>query len=331
MNRASMMVLCCAMAANASALAAPSPVPEVLAPGVISGPAHDSAPAFTPDGDEVYFSRSSSAISTIMVSYKTSAGWSEPSVAPFSGRWNEMEPTMAPGGRYMVFVSNRPALPGGAALDGFFDGVARPGMGAQLWRVDRSGAGWGEPYRLPDEINANTSIYAPSIAADGSLYFMKPGSEGKFEIYRSQRTASGFMPPEAMPFNQKGGSTVDPAVAPDESFVVFSSGRKPARSMDLFIAFRQGKSWGCPIHLGDVVNSAGSDAEARLSPDAKTLYFSSERTVPTSFPMTRDETIKAMQRMQSWDTGNYNIFSVSLAPWLQARGDEQCETAPRRP
>lgn len=33
-------------------------MPAIFAPGVISGPAHDSAPTFTRDGNTVYFTRS---------------------------------------------------------------------------------------------------------------------------------------------------------------------------------------------------------------------------------------------------------------------------------
>src|ERR1700682_6280163 len=77
-------------------------VPEVFSPGVISGPAHDAAPAFTPDGKTVYFSRSSVAGSTILVSHKVRDAWSTPQVAAFSGQWSDMEPTMAPGGAFMI-------------------------------------------------------------------------------------------------------------------------------------------------------------------------------------------------------------------------------------
>src|ERR1700756_3406892 len=88
--------------------ATPAVVPEVFEPGIISGPAHDSAPAFSPDGREVYFTRSSSSLSVIMVSRRIAQGWSEPGIAPFSGEWLEMEPAFSPDGRFLVYASNRP-------------------------------------------------------------------------------------------------------------------------------------------------------------------------------------------------------------------------------
>ncbi|HEY9552185.1 MAG TPA: hypothetical protein VIR62_01110 [Allosphingosinicella sp.] len=55
------------------------------------------------------------------------------------------------------------------------------------------------------------------------------------------------------------------------------------------------------------------DAEARLSPDGKTLYFSSERLSP-AHPNEGEE---------GWNNGKYNIWSIGLddarmAAWRQA-------------
>jgi Tol biopolymer transport system component len=317
------LALACLLACHAGVRAVGANAPEIVSPGVLSGPAHDSAPAFSPDGREVVFTRSSSSLSTILVSHRLGRDWSEPAIAAFSGEWLEMEPAFSPDGRFLVYASNRPDEDGGAPIDGFFNGVARPGKGARLWRVDRLPHGWSRPRLLPPEINDGHAVYAPSVARDGSLYFMKPGADGRFQVFRAQAEGAGFRPAERMSFNEAGAASVDPAVAPDESFIVFSSNRRPARGMDLFIAYRQGDGWGCAIHLGEAVNSAGSDAEARLSPDARTLYFASDRTGEVAFPSTRRRTEAALKRMHDWDNGNYNIWRVDLGPWL-AREEGAC-------
>jgi Tol biopolymer transport system component len=304
--------------AAATATAVTAVTPEVFAPDVVSGPAHDSAPAFSPDGRELYFTRSSSSVSTILVSRRLDRGWSEPEIAPFSGEWLEMEPAFAPDGSFLVYASNRPDDGGGAPIDGFFNGVARPGKGARLWRVDRLPTGWSRPRLLPPAINDGHAVYAPSVARDGSLYFMKPGADGRFQVFRAQAEASGFKPAVRQSFDVDGAASVDPAVAPDESFVVFSSNRKPAHGMALFIALRTPAGWGCARPLAETAGNGTSDAEARLSPDAKTLYFASDRTVGMAFPATRRQTAAALRRMHDWDDGNYNIWSVGLAPWLRA-------------
>ena len=284
--------------------------PEIFGPAVISGPEHEAAPAFAPDGKTVWFNRSDGAHSTILVSRLEAGHWSTPGVAPFSGRWSDMEPAMSPDGRFLVFVSNRAADGAGPPLDGRFMGRSFPGGGGQLWRVDRTDAGWSAPTRLPDAINADSSTFAPSVAADGSLWFMHPVDDGRrFRLFRAAWRDGRFEAPAPLPFSDGSTNDVDPAVAPDGSFVVFGSSRAPACGMDLFISFRQGSSWSAPRHLGDVVNSPGSDAEARLSPDARTLYFSSERRSPA-----------AADQGAGWNNGKYNIWSVPLGSCLRAAG-----------
>lgn len=288
---------------------AADPAPTVFAPGVISGPLHDSAPAFTPDGTTVYFSRSDGPHSSILVSHLEQGRWSQPLTATFSGQWSDMEPSMSPDGRSLVFISNRPKLAGGKPLDGFFMGRSFPGGGGNLWMVTRQADGWSMPVRLPEMVNRSDSTFAPSVAADGSLYFMHPADDPKhFRLYRAAYVHGAYQEPQPLPFSDGSTTDVDPAVAPDESFVVFGSNRAPARQIDLFIVFRDKGQWGTPIHLGDVVNSAGSDAEARLSPDHRALYFASDRLSDLPPGATRAD----------WDNGKYNIWQVSLAPWLEA-------------
>jgi WD40-like Beta Propeller Repeat len=53
-----------------------------------------------------------------------------------------------------------------------------------------------------------------------------------------------------------------------------------------------------------------------LSPDRQTLYFSSDRTVPVHFPRTREQTEQDIERAQTWDNGNYNVWFMPIAPWL---------------
>lgn len=313
------LALAVLVAVSVAAASEPS-LPQVFAPGVISGPAHDSAPAFSADGDTVYFGRSSAAQSTILVSHRRGGTWSSPEIAPFSGEWNDMEPALAPDGSYLVFVSSRPIAPGGTAIEGRFNGAPQPG--GNLWRVDRRGDGWGAPVRLPDAVNTGTTTFAPAVAADGSLWFMTTDADsGKFRLFRSQYRDGTYQKAQPLPFSDGKTTDVDPVVAPDESFVVFGSGRVKGRSIDLFIAFRDGGNWAEPIWLGDVVNSPGSDAEPRFGPDRRTLYFSSERTLPVKFPRERAQAAADQARLLAWDNGNYNIWSVSLAPWLDAHRD----------
>ncbi|HWX65899.1 MAG TPA: hypothetical protein VNZ27_05650 [Rhodanobacter sp.] len=236
------------------------------------GPGNDASPAFTPDGQTVVFARGQGPTRRIYLSHRQAGIWSTPERAPFSDQWMDLEPAMAPDGSYLVFISNRPAMAGGKALDGYFGGKPQPGRGGNLWRVNREGNGWGTPVRLPDIVNTSPATYSPAVAADGSLYFMKPDPQSRhLRIYFSQFADGQFQPPILLPLpsNEGVASDVDPAIAPDKSFIVFSSNRKPAAAdtNDLFLAFATPTGWGEPIHLGP------SGEEARLDPDLSALYF----------------------------------------------------------
>jgi Tol biopolymer transport system component len=295
------------MASFAAAGQANVPVPEIFSPGIISGPANDTAPAFTPEGATVVFARNN----TLMIAERSDKTWSVPRIAPFSGTWSDQQPSMAPDGSFLVFVSNRPVVPG-----------ARKGPLGNLWRVKRHAGGWDEPQHLPATVNRGDSTWAPSVAADGSLYFIeRTGPAAPFRLWRSQFRNGHYETAQAQSFGDATTQDVDPAVAPDESFIVFGSMHPGPNARErLFIARREGQGWGTPVDLGTAVNGNGATDtnEARLGPDGRTLYFSSERTLPVVFPRSSLQAQQDLERISAWDNGSQNIWQVSLAPWLDA-------------
>jgi hypothetical protein len=302
-----------AAAAFASVLSAGSayaatpvlPAPEIFAPGVISAGANDGSPTFSPDGNTLFFARSSTW-SVILESHRSGGRWSEPRVAPFSGQWNDWAPEFAPDGSYVVFVS------------------VRPETHANLWRSDRAGAGWSAPVRLPDAVNIGPSVWKPSMAADGSIYFVSIDAKGGKRLYCSRYKNGVYQPAQPLPFSDGKSGDVDPEVAPDESFMLFASdGRVPGDTKDhLFIAFNHGGVWQSPSpirYAGDDAGGYSTDNEPHLSHDLHTLYFSSDRVTRVRFPRTAEQAQQDLERLNSWDNTNSNAWSVPLGPLLDER------------
>jgi len=298
--------------------------PQIFQPGVVSGPANDGAPTFTPDGKTIFFTRSGATWSTILESHQTGGRWSEPEIAPFSGEWPDQQPALAPDGSYLVFVSVRPTSPD--------SGQSAPASGtpvraAHLWRVSRTSSGWSEPTQLPETVNFCTRIFKPTIAADGSIYFMAMEKGKKFRLFRSQYSDGTYAKAEPLPFSDGVISDVDPEIAPDESFLLFSShGRRPGDTSHehLYIVFRKAGAWGAvvPVHYAGDDSGESNENESHLSPDRRTLYFSSDRTLPVHFPRSKEQAKQDLARLQSWDNGNNNVWFMPMAPLLNLEKNE---------
>ena len=289
--------------------------PRVFGPGVISGPSNDGAPTFTPNGRTLLFERSNASWSTILVSHRVGDHWSTPEIAPFAGPSSDQQPAFSPDGRYLIYASSR-ARPSSAAPSAPLELVTN------LWRVERSSGGWSQPIRLPDEVNISKRVFKPSIAANGDLYFMSDEGTGggapKWRLYRAEFAQGGYRRAAPLSFSDGRFPDVDPYVAPDQSYVVFSSkGRRQPQDDDhehLYIVRRNGVTWGPVMPLRYAGDDRGyDDGEAQVGPDGDTLYFTSGRSEPIHRSRTRAQMLDDFAQLESWDNGNNNVWTLSLA------------------
>lgn len=279
------------------------PAPVLFAPGVISGAGDEGPAAFMPDGATVYFSRGiDDDHNVILFSQRNGAHWSEPKTAPFSGRWRDADPAMAPDGSFLVFASNRPADGKGAPLDTVMGGKSYPGKGMNLWRVARRGDGWGEPERLPDAVNTCHSVFAPGIGSDGTLYYIGCGADGALRLLRSVQRDGRYQAAEPVALGTDDMTVRDPAIARDGSFIVVSIKRSKMQSYRLAIAFATPQGWSTPQDLGETINGGSHAMGAQLGPDGRTLYYVSDRRVPGE--------------QADWNKQGDNLWQVTLEPWL---------------
>jgi len=315
-NSVASVLLLSVMAAVASSAVGQSgePRPTIFAPGVISGPGNDGTPTFTPDGKTIYFTRSGATWTVIVESHREGDRWSEPVIAPFSGEWADMQPVLSPDGSYLIFASFRPA-------SGNQPPAKDAARVAALWRVDRKGSGWSEPVRLPDTVNISPVVFKPTIAADGSLYFMEDEKGKKFRLFRSQMLNGAYQKAEPLAFSDGTTGDVDPEIAGDESFLIFSSdGRNPADTSheQMYVTFKTDGKWG-PVtalpYVAAKVNGGSNDNEAHVSRDGSLIYFASDRTVEVKTPQTRAQTEENLKRL-IWDNGDYNVWTIPAAACL---------------
>jgi Tol biopolymer transport system component len=303
---------------NASAQA-PLPKATLFAPNLVSTRFMETSATFTPDGKKVYFTRSDVQFSdnTIMESTMKNNSWTEPVVASFSGIWRDSEPFVSPDGTKLFFVSNRPLKENEKPLVATSNGRSFPG--ANIWYVSKKGDTWGKAIHVDVDVNGSLMIYNPSVSSNGNLYFsgVIEKDQKTTAIFRSVFNNSVYSKAEKMPFNDAKFTFMDPSVSPDEKFIIFAfNGPGTVGSADIYIIKQKNGKWLEPVNLGDTVNSASLENAPCLSPDGKTVYFTSMKTDTINFPKKRENTKDLLTRLNSPLNGSRNIWQVDITPWL---------------
>lgn len=255
----------------------PAAHPMVFAPGVISTGDDDAHITFDPDGRHVYFLKDAPDFSfwAIAVVEWDGSAWGAPRIAPFSGRWGDGDLSFAPDGKTAYFVSTRPVAAAQPARDD-----------TEIWRLRRkSGGPWGEPEHVA-ELSSPGSEWFPNMTADGWLYFgsERPegnkGRPGTSDLWRAKLDGDRFGPPENLGAVVNSiGQDIEPWVSADGSMMIFASNaRQGGRGIyDLYVTHRCGETWSEPRNLGDEVNTPGWEFGPRMSPDGRSLFFTSSR------------------------------------------------------
>lgn len=245
----------------------PGDTPLLFAPGIISTGKEHSAAMFTPDGNEVWFGR----IFPAEIYYMKMADekWTEPAIAPFCDTFKNLYPVLSHNGNEIFFSSDRPIER---------QSKRRPSGGYDIWKVERTNRGWSELERLDDNINLSQRNSFGSMTTNGNLYFSARIAGRSHELFCSHLKDSTYSIP--LELTELNSSTPEsgPFVAPDESYLIFSSFRGGFGRSDLFISYRKPEgTWTKPKNMGPSINSAYKDEYPYVTPDGKYLFFNSNR------------------------------------------------------
>jgi Tol biopolymer transport system component len=243
--------------------------PRFFAPGVVTIPeATTYRPTFSPDGRTAIYSMEVSGGYVLVETRMRGGRWGPPEVLPFSGRHSDAEGVLSPDGSRFVFASQRPR-----------EG-ATPRSDYDLWEVARDPSGrWGTP-RLMETLATTAHELYPSLTSDGTLYFTRSSPDGS-DLWRAAAAGAGYAAPEPVrevnTDRRESGVFVNAA----GTLLLFASNREGTLGgIDLFVSCREGGAWGAARPLPAPINSADQESSPTLSPDGKTLYFTSNRRSP---------------------------------------------------
>jgi hypothetical protein len=197
---------------------------ELFAPGIVSTCMQHSSAYFSQDGKEVYFSRMLPLPHVIMWMKEERDTWTAPRAAILG-----LTPFLSPDGEKLYFSRDW-----------------------TLWVAEKQNDGWPEPKNLGNVVNFQKRQDGPSVTHDGTLYFcsMYGDHDG---IYRAELKNGRYVEREKLGYGINSGSVNGlPYIAPDESYLIFTSFRRESLGMsDLFISFRRGEgSWTKPKNMG---------------------------------------------------------------------------------
>ncbi len=245
----------------------PGMTPELFAPDVFSMGIHTFSTAFTPCGNEIYFSRFEPAkkIDKIMFTRKVNNTWTKPETVPFSGIHSENDVRITSDGFRMFFRSGR-QLPD----------FTKNEKHLYIWYTHRNSDGtWSEkePLKCGGAYLRTGDI---GISNNGTLYFAHIRDKVN-SVYKSRLVDGEYGSPEfviTMPGYPE--SIGDTFVAPDESYLIVSCWDLPENKgeSDLYISFRMKNGDWTPLeNMGAPVNTEDNENCATLSPDGKYLFY----------------------------------------------------------
>ncbi|MBK6831732.1 MAG: OmpA family protein [Flavobacteriales bacterium] len=183
----------------------------------LATPVNEGPAAFTDGGRTICFTRNQvlpkklanmrSANGEIGLFFATlkNGAWGTPEAFPHNNtKYSILHPTFSPDGRTLYFASD---MPGGTG-------------GMDLYRSQRTSAGWSAPVSLGTTVNSMSNEVYPRMHADGSLSFAsdRSGGLGKLDIFTTTMDGSAWLPPTAMPAPVNGPGD-------DHGFTLLPGGR----------------------------------------------------------------------------------------------------------
>jgi hypothetical protein len=279
--------------------------PQNLGP-VVNSASNDVTANISADGLELYFTSdrpSGVHDDDIWVAKRSSASdpWEPPVklVAPVNSMYREVYPSISSDGLTLYFSD--------------FWYTQRPGSlgAADLWMATRASRNdpWTTPVNMGAPINSPAIDGGPSISHDNlTLMFAsnRGGGSGNADLWMCTRATTHDQ--WGSPINigssvNTGSEEIECHLSPNGLALLFSSDRAGFGGYDLWMTTRKTPSdpWGKPVNLGATINTGGSEYAPALSPDMRTLYFS------------------------SWELaggqGGYDLWQSTIVPIIDFNGD----------
>lgn len=237
----------------------PGDTAQIFAPGIISlANRRETKIVFSPDGRECLIGIGANNTFKMLYSNYYGGYWTDPMPADFITINRPIEPFFSPDSLHIFLTSD-----------------------ANIYQCTRINQTWTTPVILGSPVNTIYEEYHPTVALNGTLYFcsMRENATG-FIIYRSVHENGNYSTIEKLAdvinrHDSQQDGAYDPFIAPDESYIIFSSIRSGGYGQaDQYISYNRNGSWTNPKNLGPSINTNAIEYGSYVSPDGKYYFFS---------------------------------------------------------
>ncbi|MGB0390557.1 MAG: OmpA family protein [Salibacteraceae bacterium] len=192
-----------------------------------------------------------------------------------------------------------------------------------------------DPINLGSTVNSPYDDYHPSITVDGNMLVYtgkdKVGATNtgkpvfREDLYHTTKSEDGkwqrsinFGRPVNTPRNNEGSSSI----SHDGKYLFFTGCELPEGygSCDLYISERVGGNWSEPKNLGNKINTGAWESHPSLSPDGRTLYFTSSRKGGKGGADIWSSTKDSLGNWQTAVSLSINTKESDMTPYIHADG-----------
>lgn len=254
----------------------PDLVPQIFAPGLISKEnEYEYGSVFSEDGTEFFYGVNTGEKAEIRYTHLSGGKWTAPEVLISHPRFSYNDPFLSNDENRLYYISDMPL------------GATEDPKDYDIWYSIRSVAGWSAPVNAGTAINTDLNEYYISFTQNGSMYFASnaqadEGRRHNFDIYKSPFKGGAFQTPgrldDAINTNFY---EADVFVAPDESYVIFTSFRREGFGQgDLYISFKDEHGfWKEAQNMGTIINTSGHELCPFVTKDGRYFFYTSNEDI----------------------------------------------------
>lgn len=225
--------------------------------------------------NKFYFAVDTAGKSELRFSKLKNGKWTNPEIILQDDQYSFNDPFLSPDETKLYYISDKPRN----SKDTIDD--------IDIWYSEITPQGLSKPINAGHEINSDGHEFYISFTNDGSMYFATnkenyPERDHDLDIYKSQFDNGSFQTPQKLSDSINARYyDADVFIAPDESYIIFCSVRRPGFGIgDLYISFKdKNDEWAKAVNMGESINSEHHEICPFVTHDGKYLFYTSNQDI----------------------------------------------------